>query len=443
MKKLYFECGSGISGDMTVAALIDLGADTDVLMQTVSTIPLEGFGIKLSRVKKSGLDVQDFLVELGSEYENHDHDMDYLHGNNAEHTQMHDHTHGHTHDHENTHEHRHTHEHPHEHSHPHVHRGLKEVEEIIDKTEMTENARTVAKKIFNILGRAEAKAHGTTLENVHFHEVGAVDSIVDIISVAVCFDNLGINEVIVPVLKEGTGTIRCEHGIMPIPVPAVMGVAEENGLNIEITDVQGELITPTGAAIAAALKTVDKLPEKFMILKSGMGAGKREYNTTGILRIMLIEETEDRENSVWKLETNIDDCTGETLGYVMDCLMESGARDVYYTPVYMKKNRPAYVLTVICMEEDINNLENIIFRETTTIGIRKCKMSRTVLEREIKTLKTSMGNVDFKICKNGEETYIYPEYKSLINICRSLNISYQDAYVRAVEEYRQIYGDEA
>ena len=174
-----------------------------------------------------------------------------------------------------------------------------------------------------------------------------------------------------------------------------------------------------------------------------MGAGKREYNTTGILRIMLIEETEDRENSVWKLETNIDDCTGETLGYVMDCLMESGARDVYYTPVYMKKNRPAYVLTVISMEEDIKNLENIIFRETTTIGIRKCKMSRTVLEREIKTLKTSMGNVDFKICKNGEETYIYPEYKSLINICRNLNISYQDAYIRAVEEYRQTYGDEA
>ena len=233
---------------------------------------------------------------------------------------------------------------------------MKEIRQIIAAADMTENARKISLDIFEILAQAEAKAHNVPAEEVHFHEVGAVDSIVDILSVAVCLDNLGITDVIVPVLYEGIGTIRCQHGILPVPVPAVTNIVQQCGLDLKITQVKGELVTPTGAAIVAAVRTGKTLPENFEIEKIGIGAGKRTYECPGILRAMLIRNTDSDQSSddkdvIYKLETNIDDCSGEVLGFVMERLFEAGARDVHYTPVYMKKNRPAWLLTVICKEE--------------------------------------------------------------------------------------------
>lgn len=291
---LYLECQSGISGDMTVAALLDLGANEQVLEKVLSSIPVQGFQTKVSRVKKAGLDVCDFDVIL--EEDNHDHDMEYLYGH--EHKKEHGHDHEHEHCHENQHDHEHCHEnqqdheqeenHGHAHKH-HEHRGLAEIVAIIEKTNMTAHAKALAIRIFEILAKAEAKAHGVPMEQVHFHEVGAVDSIVDIIAVAVCLDNLQIKECIVPVICEGTGTVRCQHGILPIPVPAVVNIVEQNQLRLSIVDAQGEFVTPTGAAIVAAVKTSDELPENFTVERIGMGAGKREYERPGILRAMLIQ----------------------------------------------------------------------------------------------------------------------------------------------------------
>ena len=429
-KTLYLECYSGISGDMTVAALLDLGADRKVLEDVLGSLTVQGFEIKISRVKKSGIDACDFNVILDKEIDGHDHDMEYLHGQRQEEKQEHEH------EQEHEQEHKHKHEHSHDHIHFHPHRGMREIRQIIDASQMTEGARKTALAIFDILARAEANAHNVPIEEVHFHEVGAVDSIVDILSAAVCLDNLGVTEVIVPVLYEGTGTIRCQHGILPVPVPAVTNIVQQCGLELKITQVSGELVTPTGAAIVAAVRTSCKLPENFTIEKIGMGAGKRNYECPGILRAMLIhtEEAEsDHSDHIYKLETNIDDCSGEILGFVMEKLFEAGARDVHYTPVYMKKNRPAWLLTVICKEEDIPGMEALIFAETTSIGIRRVRMERTILPRKKRNVMIPFGEVEVKICGPEGAQKCYPEYESLAKICRKTGISYAEAYQMAVE----------
>lgn len=506
---LYLECNSGISGDMTVAALLDLGADREVLKNTLKSIPVNGFRIKISRVKKAGLDVCDFHVILDEAHENHDHDMAYLFG--EEHDRHHEEKHVHDHEEEHSHNEKcesagahihsikehsvhvgkgsgHAHHqdiHGHTHHHNHEHRGLPEILHIIDHTDMTEGARDIAVRIFRILAKAEAKAHGLPENEVHFHEVGAVDSIVDIISVAVCLDDLGVTECIVPGLCEGTGTIRCQHGIMSVPVPAVLNIVQEHQLKLSVTDIKGELVTPTGAAIVAAVKTADHLPKSFRVVKTGMGGGKRAYESPGILRAMLIEDlsepvnwnsdditekadkngenggeikgTADRNigetdmvnrndmnvekddldgrDVIYKLESNIDDCSGEVLGYVIDRLLEAGARDVHYMPVYMKKNRPAYQLNVICKKEQISELENIIFSETTTIGIRRQEMERSVLLRRSIEIMTEFGGAKVKECRlpNDGGVRYYPEYDSVAELCRRSGKPYREVYHLIVE----------
>ena len=427
--KLYLECTSGISGDMTVAALLDLGADQKKLVRTLKSLPVKGFDIKISRVMKSGIDACDFDVLLDHDHENHDHDMKYLHGDDGD---FHGHNHEkHHHDHGGS---RHGHHH-------HEHRGLNEIMEIIDHTDMTDRAKSYGKRIFKILAEAEAKAHNVPVNQVHFHEVGAVDSIVDILSVAICMDDLDVEEVIVPRLCEGSGTIRCQHGILPVPVPAVSNIVSTHQLKLHITPVQGELITPTGAAIVAAFLTSEKLPEDFTVRKIGIGVGKRQYECPGILRAMLIrgsgEEASGNDactetDTIIKLESNIDDCTGETLGYVMELLYEAGAREANYMPVFMKKNRPAWLLTVLCKEEQVSVMEQIIFRETTTIGIRRQEMGRTILKREKRAVTTPLGKVEVKVCTFDGQEYFYPEYESVKKLCEKTGISYKEAYHMAV-----------
>lgn len=459
-KTLYLECYSGISGDMTVAALLDLGGDRTVLDKVLRSLPISGFETKISRVVKSGIDACDFDVVLDKEHENHDHDMEYLHGHHHE-GHENNHFYDHNHVHEDKAEHFHSHEHNHAHGaglaqdrHHHEHCGIKEITYIIEHSAMNENAKKIALRIFEILAEAESKAHNVPVDQVHFHEVGAVDSVVDIVSVAVCLDDLDVTEVIVPVLCEGRGTVRCQHGILPIPVPAVANIVSANHLHLKMTEIEGELVTPTGAAIVAAVKTKDKLPETFEIRKIGIGAGKRQYECPGILRAMVISqsaetdeakaqseefknpeignnpkaENQETKDTIIKMETNIDDCSGEVLGFVMERLMKAGARDVHYVPVFMKKNRPAWVLNVICKEEDMETLQNIIFEETTTIGIRYSRMERTILPRETRTLPTPWGEVLAKVCTLNGKEQLYPEYESVAQLSREKEIPFAEIY---------------
>ena len=308
-EQLYLECSAGISGDMLVAALLDAGADEAAVLAALESLPVQGFSVRVSRVAKQGLDACDFDVVLDAAHENHDHDMDYLHGHAhgvaaspAELGPGHAHGDGHPHGHgqgalcdgeEAAHDHGHGHAHG-DHraagpSHCHEHRNLADVLAIVDGAAMADRARAIARRIFSILAEAEAKAHGRPVEQVHFHEVGAVDSIADIVAIAVAFDSLGIDEVVVPSLSEGRGTVRCQHGIIPVPVPAVVNIAQAHGLALSLLPVEGELVTPTGAAAVAALRTADALPERFTIKRVGLGAGKRDYATSGLLRALVIE----------------------------------------------------------------------------------------------------------------------------------------------------------
>lgn len=403
MNTLYLECYAGISGDMAVAALLDLGADENVLRKALSSLPLKGFKIEIGRVRKSGLNVCDFNVILDKNHENHDHDMNYLYGNKEVHA------HGHQ-------------------------RSLQDICSIIDKADITAGANRTAKKIFRILAEAEAEAHGVSVEEVHFHEVGAVDSIVDIISAAVCLDNLKITNAVVSELYEGRGSVRCQHGLIPIPAPAVSKIAAKCGLKLHITEVEGEHVTPTGAAIAAALKTSDKLPQKFSIKKTGMGGGKRTTEMSGILRAMIIE-TEGGSDSVCRLECSIDDCCGE-IGGIMEKLFEAGAVDVYHMPIYMRRNRPAYLLNVICSEDDVSKMERIVFSETTAISIRCISMESTSMKCESMELDTPFGSVCIKICRYGSCRKICPEHKSVMEICEKNGIAYSEAY-RKIKEHAE------
>ena len=480
-KTLYLETSSGISGDMFVAAMIDLGADPEALERALNSIPADGFMVEISSVKKSGIVCCDFNVILDAAHENHDHDMAYLYGpapvtaavpqEEAHHCHCHEEEeahHCHCHEDEEAH-HCHCHEeeeahhchcredeeahychghggeeshHHHEHHHHHG-RHLAEILDIIDATDMTDSAKALAGKMFHIVAEAESLAHHMPLEEVHFHEVGAIDSIVDIIAAAVTFDSLGITDVIIPCLTEGRGTVRCQHGVLPVPVPATMNIIEAYDMPLTIMEAKGEYVTPTGAAIAAAICTTHQLPKAFRIVRTGLGAGKRAYTErTNILRAYLIEGNamEEGKDEIVKLETDIDDSTGEALGYTIDRLMQAGALDVHYSPVYMKKNRPAWELTVICKKSRMEELEDIIFKETTTIGIREFpSVMRSILHRNQKQVETPFGIAEVKEVALPGERRFYPEYESVKAIAEKNHLPFAEVYhlVKALAEQNE------
>jgi len=434
---LYLECATGISGDMTVAALLDLGASKIKLLAALDSLNVEGYSVSVGRANSHGVDACSFDVEL--EHEHH-HEHEHEHGHHHGHAALeHEHPHE-AHEHHHKHEHGHHHEHGHEHHHPHVHRNLADVTAILNSGNLTPHARELALKIFGIVAEAESKAHGKPVEEVHFHEVGAIDSIVDIAAAAVCLDDLGIDDVVVTALSEGTGFVECQHGLLPIPVPAVANIASASGLPLRILpSVEGEMVTPTGAAIAAAIRTRSALPESFTIEKIGLGAGKRDFGMPNVLRAMLIEETAVADAppaEIMILETNIDDSTGETLGLAMDSLLAAGALDVHYIPAFMKKNRPAWLLRVICREADVPAMERVIFTETSSIGIRKLPAGRTCLARTVVDVTLPAGSAKVKKCNFDGQTFYYPEYESIKALAAASGVPFADLFRDAAETAR-------
>ncbi len=472
-KTLYLDCQAGIAGDMLVAALIDVAEDSSAAESAVRSaldgLDVDGFAIEVSRVFKASISCCDFNVVLDAAHENHDHDMAYLHG---DHDHCHDHVHEdgehhHVHAHEHTHgddehhhhhgDHAHGHHHGHEHHHHHEHRGLADIERIIAASSLSASAQTYALKAFRILAEAEAKAHAVPLDQVHFHEVGAVDSIVDVLATAVLVDYLGITKTVVPVLVDGHGTIRCQHGVIPVPAPATLNICTPHGLPLGACDVEGELVTPTGAALVAALEPSFELPESYRVIRAGMGAGKRSYSRPSILRAMAIESIEQQGSAVnslskcvdgngqpmqdvapfsaeteapirvVKLEADLDDATGEQLAYAADCLLAAGAREAHWLPIFTKKGRPAYQLQVICTPEDVDRLERIIFMETTTTGVRRSTWDRTVLPRERVTVDTPFGPITVKRATLPDGTVrIKPEHDDCARAARSAQVPLQD-----------------
>lgn len=397
---LYFECYSGISGDMTVASLLDLGADRDALEKALGGFCPGEFTVEIGQVLKNGISALDFDVKLK---QNPDH--------------------------------------------PQSHRNLNDVFRILDHAGLSPEVCRLSKKIFTVVAQAEAEAHALPLEQVHFHEIGAIDSIVDIVSTAVCLNSLNVEKVLFSTLSEGTGHVECQHGTLPVPVPAVVNILRKYGLPIQVIRTEGEMITPTGAAIAAAVSSGGNLPERCRILQMGCGAGKRNYSgNTNILRSYLLEELHQdsltsEESETVLLECNVDDTTGEELGLAMKRILEAGALDAWFTPVFMKKNRPAWMVSVISLKEQKNELERILFRDTSTIGIRCRQLSRTVMHREFRKFKSSIGPCRIKVCTYDGLIKEIPEYEDAVKISDACSLPLCSVYRTVSKEWHQAHSE--
>lgn len=382
MKVLYFDCFAGISGDMTLGALLDLGVDKDVLLNELNKLNVSGFTIDISRAKKNGIEGTNVDIRLDA------------------------------------------------HNHKHEHRNLHDIEKIIDESALDENVKKISKAMFMKVAQAEAKIHGTTIENIHFHEVGALDSIVDIVGVAICMNMLKVDKVISSPLHDGTGFVKCQHGLIPIPAPAVLEILREASVPFYSTGIKNELVTPTGAAIIATLaEEFGNMPE-MVVEKVGYGAGKRNMEIPNLLRVTLgeVKKKITPNDEVIVMESNIDDMTGEVAGYVMEKLFSAGALDVFYTPIYMKKNRPAVKLTVICSQEKLGAIEHIILSETSTIGIRKYKTERICMDRKIITVNTPYGLARVKVSSLGDIEKYAPEYEDCKKLAQIAHLPLKDIY---------------
>ncbi|MDR1645769.1 MAG: nickel pincer cofactor biosynthesis protein LarC [Tannerellaceae bacterium] len=390
MNILYFDCFSGISGDMTLSALIDLGIDPAKLIAELNKLHLDGWKIRLSEVSKHGVGAKRVEV-VPQDGANNQPVLKWFR--------------------------------PHHHA--HAHRTMADIAHIISESEISANAKDLAIRIFTRLAEAEAKIHSTTVEEVHFHEVGAVDSIIDIVGVAICIDALSPVKIYASVLHDGHGFVRCQHGTIPIPVPAVVEVLAARGIGFKQLEVEGELMTPTGAAIIAELAESFGVMPEMTIRKTGYGAGTKDFDIPNLLRVVYGEpmaHTSAGQDEAMVIETNIDDSTPETLGYVMGKLFEAGARDVFFTPIYMKKCRPATMLSVICDPTNTAAIEHILFTETSTIGLRKYIAARTCLPRKAAIVATPYGNVKAKETRYNGVSRLSIEYDDACRLAKEKNI---------------------
>ena len=400
MKTLYFDCSSGISGNMTLGALLEIVGDDNYLLNELKKLNVDGYRIEISNKVKNGITGKYVDVILEDDIHDHEHEHEHHHG--------------------------HSHEHEHEHHH-HAHRNLNDVKAIIDNSSIDEKSKELAKRIFLRVAKAESKVHNKPLEEVHFHEVGAIDSIVDIVGTAILINKINPDKIISSVVNDGYGFIECAHGTMAVPVPATSEIFASSNVKFRQIDVDTELVTPTGAAIIAELaQEFTKLPE-MITEKIGWGAGYKDLKIPNVLKVYYGEMEKENE-SIVVMETNVDDCSGEVLAYTSEKLFENGALDVFYTPIFMKKGRPAYRLSVACRKEDMFKLQNIMFKETTTIGIRYRFESRTELGREMVEIDTKYGKLKAKKVTNDGETYVYPEYESLKEIAKKSNIPLKELY---------------
>ena len=404
-KILYFDCSAGISGDMTLGALIDLGADKKVFLTELEKLHLEGYEIAFETTQRNAITATHVNVILTGQEQAHDH------------THIHEHIHDHGHTHEHDHEHTHGHEHSHDHEHGHFHRSFRDIRQMIQNSELSKEVKDLSLRIFTRVARAEAKVHHKDMEEVQFHEVGAVDSIVDIVGSAILITMLKPDRICASVVQDGHGFVHCQHGMLSVPVPAVCEIFAESDAMIRQIDVDTELVTPTGAAIISELADSFGTMPVMTIDKIGWGAGTKILKIPNLLKVTLgyqetVSDNYTEQDEIMVLETNLDDCTGEMLGAAMEILMENGALDAFYTPIFMKKNRPAWCLTVLARPEDTEKMERLIFLHTTTIGIRRHLDQRKILKREKAVVPTAYGELQVKRVALEDGYRDYPEYES-------------------------------
>lgn len=379
----YIDCFAGASGDMLLGALVDAGLSFDTLRDELAKLGLTDYEITCRKVEKHGITATKV-------------DVDAQEG--------------------------------------HVHRHLSDIARILEDSDLDQPVRERSLAVFTRLAEAEAKVHGTTVEKVHFHEVGAVDAIVDIVGTVIGLRQLRIGRVACSALSVGTGSTTGSHGAMPIPVPAVVALCA--GIPLRRTGIPKELLTPTGAAILTTVAESFGEPVTFTGDTVGYGAGTRDLDEIpNLLRIEIGDDVAPagtQTDTVTVVETNIDDMNPEWFGHVTDRLWESGARDVWLTPIQMKKHRPGTLLTVLCVPDDLDAITAVLLSETTTLGIRHTTMTRTILPRETSTVSTPYGDVRVKVATLGDRTRVTPEYDDCARLAREHNVPIADVYTAAL-----------
>lgn len=421
MRIIYFEPFSGISGDMALGALLDLGIEKHEFLSNLSKLGLSEYEISIEKGLKLGISGTNVNI---APHEVHE---EAIITNLAK-----DHSHQHEHNH-SLHEYHHS-EDSNEHS--HFHRSYKDIVKIISESDITERAKHLSLKIFEQLAIAEGKIHGIEPLDVTFHEVGAVDSIVDIVGVAICLDMLDADKILCSSVNVGGGMVKSRHGLLPVPAPATLELLK--GLPMHSSGLFGELTTPTGAAILAAVSVSQRFFPSIAVQKIGYGLGKRNYEFPNCLRVTMgtIDGNEDiTRDSVKILETNIDNMDGEIFGYVIDKLFELGALDVWFTPIQMKKNRPATKLSVLCLDSEIEALTQCILRETTTLGIRILNADRVKLERSFTKVDTRFGEITLKVSRFSSGIKAIPEYEECKKLAEKSDVPLRDVYEAAKYAY--------
>ncbi|TYB30766.1 MAG: nickel pincer cofactor biosynthesis protein LarC [Candidatus Mcinerneyibacterium aminivorans] len=413
---LYFDCISGISGDMTIGALLDLGIDKDYLIKELSKLNIDGYKLKVEKNKKNGITGTDFKVILEHKYTHDEHN----------HSEEHNHNHGHSHESEKNHDNKHSNNHSHNHDHhnDHEHRNLNDITNLIKSSTLNKNVKNLSLKMFQYVAEAEAKVHDTDISEIHFHEVGALDSIIDIVGTAILIDKLNPDKIYFSQLHVGTGFVECAHGTIPVPAPATVEILK--GIPVYSSGIRSELVTPTGAAIAKTLADDFISLPQMEIDEIGYGIAKKDLEITNVLRVI---KGKKKHKNLIMLETNIDDMNPEIYSYLYDKLFEAGALDVYLTNIMMKKNRPAVKINVLTTSNKIEDIEDILYEETTTLGIRKYNIERTTLKREIKKIDTEYGKIKIKIAyRDGKILKYAPEYEDCKRIAENEGVPIKEVY---------------
>ncbi|MHB9094017.1 MAG: nickel pincer cofactor biosynthesis protein LarC [Eubacteriales bacterium] len=440
-KVLFFDCFAGASGDMILGALIDLGLDIEALQAELAKLLLKGYRIQARKVTKSGFSATKFDVidETNGQlfdhaHAHHDNTCDQGHSHHGHSNDQH--AHGHDHHHHGEEHHRHAHESCHE------QRNLNDIVSMIEKSQLAGSVKEKSIRIFRRLAAAEAKIHGTVPEKIHFHEVGAVDAIVDIVGAAIALHLLQIDKIVVSPLPLGHGFVKCQHGTIPVPAPAAMELL--TGMHTFGSEHNGEKVTPTGAAILSTLaETCGPMPA-LNVIKVGYGAGTREFTVPNLLRVILGHEITDNASvlncdneMVMELEANIDDMNPEFFDYVFEELFSKGALDVFLIPIQMKKNRPANMIKVLCREPNCTELAGVLFRETSTIGLRISTYQRLCLHREIVTVETEYGEIRVKqAILDGTVVNHAPEYEDCKKKAKEFNVPLKQVYNAAIKGLR-------
>ena len=404
MKTLYFDCFSGISGDMTIGALLDLGLDFDYLKSELHKLPVDGYQVTASRVTRSNISAMKFDVLVEGEED-----------------------------------HAHHHDHGQEHTHSHFHRKASQILAMIRDSNLSANTKRIASEIFTKLAISEGTVHHIAPEDVEFHEVGAIDSIVDTVGTAIGFDALGIERFLCSAINIGSGFIHCQHGVFPVPAPATADLLRH--ATIYQKHAETELVTPTGAAILAAVVNRFDHLTGFSAERIGYGAGTKQFpDFPNCLRLMLGEERSVSADAgmadVTVIEANIDDMNPQNFGYVTQKLLNAGALDVFTIPIQMKKGRPGQLLQVLAGSDAVDALSRMIFQETTTIGVRRYRVDRTTLDRELVDVETEYGTVKMKVSKmNGEVVNFAPEFEDCARIAQDRNVPLKRVQAAAVNAY--------